>query len=237
MAVLKRKHRCLMFDTRGVGRSQPFSPHASFEIDDLADDLHTLLEAAGISDAVLVGHETGALVAGACAERHPQDGRSLVLVSPKSPVSENDVKRLALFTPASLALRELATFPLLRNVVAWRFRSAPDPYRDILFSDFAELNPRAAYELALAASDPRAIERLKESVARCASRVAIICGEKDKRSVIGSRAIFSRVKVGLLATMGDCGFLPMLEYTRQFVRLVDEFAAESYRSSRTKRLK
>ena len=228
---LKRKYRCLLYDSRGTGRSQPVSPEARFEIDDHADDLNTILESAGIFDAALVGHEMGALVAAVCAERHPQTVNSLVLVSPRQAISDKDIKQLSLFTPATLALRELAAYPLIRNVVAWRFRSAPQPHRDTLFNEFADLDPRIAYETAVSAAAAENVARLERLVSRSDSRLLIVCGEKDKRGVTQARRLFSLARAGKLATLSDCGFLPMLEYTGQFVRLLDRFVVISLRTS------
>jgi pimeloyl-ACP methyl ester carboxylesterase len=138
-------------------------------------------------------------------------------------MSQDDVKNLAVFTPASLALRELAAYPLLRNVVARRFRRAPRPYRDRLFRDFAELSPRAAYETALSASSDEAVAILNEAIKRTASPVLFICGEKDKKGAAEARKLFSLASAAKLATLRDCGFLPMLEYRRQFVKLIEDF--------------
>jgi pimeloyl-ACP methyl ester carboxylesterase len=187
--------------------------------------LHSVLEAAGIFDAAIVGHEMGSLIAAANANRHPQDMRSLIVVSPRQGFSQDDVKNLAVFTPASLALRELAAYPLLRNLVARRFRRAPQPYRDRLFNDFAELSPRAAYETALSASSGEAVPILDDVIRRTTSAVLFICGEKDKKGAAEARRLFSLAKAGKLATLRDCGFLPMLEYRRQFVKLVEDFVS------------
>ena len=230
--LLRRKYRCLIYDSRGIGRSQPISPAARFEKDDHADDLRTLLESLGIFDAAVVGHEMGALVAAVCAERHPQTVNSLVLVSPRQAISDRDIKQLAVFTPAALALRELAAYPLIRNVVAWRFRTAPPPYRDVLFNEFADLDPRIAYESAVSAAGAENVARLERLVARSDSRLLVICGEKDRRGVTQARRLFSLARAAKLATMTACGFLPMLEYTGQFVRLLDRFVVSSLRSSR-----
>lgn len=221
--VLKRGHRCLSYDSRGVARSQPCWIDASFTIEDHAEDLHSVIEAAGIFDATIVSHEIGSLVAAANAKRRPQDMRSLVVVSPRRGFSPDDVRSLAVFTPASLALRELAAFPLLRNLVARRFRRAPQPYRSRLFNDFADLSPRAAYETALSAASPEAGETLDSVIDHTASPVLFICGEKDKKGAAESRRLFSLARAGTLATLRDCGFLPMLEYRRQFVKLVEDF--------------
>src|SRR6185295_12820893 len=104
------------------------------------------------------------LIAAACADVHPQDLRSMVVVSPRAGMSQDDVKSLAVYTPASLALRELAAYPLIRNLVARRFRRAPQPFRDRLFNDFADLSPRAAYETALSASSPEAVALLGREI-------------------------------------------------------------------------
>ena len=223
VSILKRSHRCMIYDLRGVGRSQPVSLNASFTIEDHADDLHKLLDETQIFDATMVGHEMGSLIAAVDASEHPQDFNSLIVVSPRPGLSADDVRNLAVYTPASLALRELAGYPLLRNLVARRFRRAPQPYRDKLFSDFAELSPRAAYETALSASAGEPSNRLDDLVARNNSAVLFICGEKDKKGASEARRLFALAKAGKLATMRDCGFLPMLEYRRQFVKLVEDF--------------
>jgi pimeloyl-ACP methyl ester carboxylesterase len=213
----------MIYDLRGVGRSQPVSLNASFTIEDHADDLHKLLDETQIFDATMVGHEMGSLIAAVDASEHPQDFNSLIVVSPRPGLSADDVRNLAVYTPASLALRELAGYPLLRNLVARRFRRAPQPYRNKLFSDFAELSPRAAYETALSASAGEPSNRLDDLVARNNSAVLFICGEKDKKGASEARRLFALAKAGKLATMRDCGFLPMLEYRRQFVKLVEDF--------------
>lgn len=135
VTLLQRKYRCLIYDHRGIGHSQPVSPRARFEIEDHAADLHAILEAENLFDSVFIAHELGGLIAGVCADRHPQDWRALVLASPRAGLSEKEMNNLAIFTPASLVLRELAGYPLIRNVIAWRFRRAPQPYRDTLFTD------------------------------------------------------------------------------------------------------
>jgi 3-oxoadipate enol-lactonase len=215
----------LIYDLRGIGRSQPSSLDASFTLEDHAEDLHALLGAEEIFDATIAGHEMGSLIAAADANRHPQDLRSLIVVSPRRGFSEDDVKELAVFTPAALALRELAAYPILRNLVARRFRRAPQPYRDRLFRDFADLSPRAAYETALSASTSEAIGMLEELINRPTAPTLFVCGEKDKKGAAEARRLFSLARGGKLATMRDCGFLPMLEYRRQFVKLVENFVA------------
>ena len=229
VAILEQKYRCLIFDSRGTAHSQPASAHARFSVEDHAEDLHRIIEATGMFDATMIGHEIGSVIAAHCADVHPQDLRSMILVSPRAGMSPDDVRRLAVFTPASLALRELAAFPLIRNLVARRFRRAPQPYRDKLFNDFAYLSPRAAYETALSASAAESAILMEEQIARMRSPILFICGERDKKGAAEARRLFSFARAGKLATMRDCGFLPMLEFPRQFARLVDDFVPASPR--------
>lgn len=221
--LLAATHRCLIYDWRGMARSQPASINASFNIEDHAEDLHAILQAEGIFDAVFIAHEMGALIAVACADTHPQEVNSLIFVSPRASFSQDEIKSLAVFTPASLALREIAAFPLVRNFVALRFRHAPQPYRDKLFDDFAELSPRAAYETALAASEYYENLPLEKAVEHSSTPVLLVCGEDDKKGLAQGRKLFAWAKEGKLATLTDCEFLPMLEYPRQFGRLILDF--------------
>ena len=227
VAALRHKYRCLIYDSRGIARSQPCSADARFAIEDHAEDLHLLIEEAGMFDAVMIGHEAGSLIAAACADVHPQDSRSMVIVSPRAGMSQDTVKSLAVFTPASLALRELAAYPLIRNLVARRFRRAPQPFRDRLFNDFADLSPRAAYETALSASSRESVALLEREIEQTRSPLLFVCGEKDKKGTAEARRLFSIARTGKLATLRDCGFLPMLEYPNQFVKLIDDFIAGS----------
>src|SRR5436853_5364398 len=48
VTLLAKKYRCLLYDARGVGRSQPAALDAQLNIEDHADDLHRVLEPAGV---------------------------------------------------------------------------------------------------------------------------------------------------------------------------------------------
>src|SRR5436853_7903523 len=51
VALLSKRYCCLLYDGRGVGRSQPVAADASFGMEEHAEDLQRLPEAAGIYDA------------------------------------------------------------------------------------------------------------------------------------------------------------------------------------------
>jgi pimeloyl-ACP methyl ester carboxylesterase len=100
----------------------------------------------------------------------------------------------------------------------------------VLFNEFSDLNPRLAYEPAVSAASADNVARLERVVSRSTSRVLLICGEKDKKGATQARRLFSVARAGKLATMSDCGFLPMLEYPGQFARLLDRFVVSSLKA-------
>src|SRR5262245_26131016 len=57
---LKESHTCLLYDSRGFGRSAQIGPEVGVEMEDHAEDLHALIEKVGLRDVNLVGHGIGA---------------------------------------------------------------------------------------------------------------------------------------------------------------------------------
>jgi pimeloyl-ACP methyl ester carboxylesterase len=75
-------HNVATMDLRGHGdSSRPDPGPASYDIEVLADDVLTVVAAAGFSRPVVVGHSLGALVGLACAGR-PEAIRALLMVDP-----------------------------------------------------------------------------------------------------------------------------------------------------------
>jgi pimeloyl-ACP methyl ester carboxylesterase len=92
-----------------------------------------------------------------------------------------------------------------------------------MYSDFAQLSPRGAYETALSASNPDSLVLVQRLVERGLLRSLLVCGDKDKRGTAEARRLFKRSERAQLATLRDCGFLPMLEYPSQFAKLIERF--------------
>lgn len=74
---LSQRYRTILFDNRGIGRSD-FSP-GPYSISIMADDAAAVLEAAGVESAHVFGHSMGGMIAQELALRHPRLIRSLIL--------------------------------------------------------------------------------------------------------------------------------------------------------------
>lgn len=76
---LAAKYKVIVFDNRGVGQTD--KPDIPYSIDMMADDTAELLNALGIERAHILGTSMGGRIAVALALRHPQQVKSLILVS------------------------------------------------------------------------------------------------------------------------------------------------------------
>lgn len=76
--TLSSRFRCLCFDNRGFGASQPFD--GALTVESMAEDVLALLDAQGWPSAHVVGHSLGGLVALYLARRARERVRSLSLL-------------------------------------------------------------------------------------------------------------------------------------------------------------
>ncbi len=111
--ALAKRARVLAIDLRGHGESVP-SPRA-FTVADLADDLLALLDAEGVSRALIVGTSLGASAAMMLALRYPSRVRGLVLIS-ATPHAATWIDRLR-FGALAAVLRGLGPGPVMPAIV------------------------------------------------------------------------------------------------------------------------
>jgi 3-oxoadipate enol-lactonase len=74
---LARKFRVILFDNRGVGRSD--SPRGPYFIPRMAADARAVLDAAGVDSACVMGASMGGMIAQEFALRNPERVRALLL--------------------------------------------------------------------------------------------------------------------------------------------------------------
>jgi 3-oxoadipate enol-lactonase len=76
--TLSKNHRLILFDNRGVGRSD--SPPGSYSVRVMAEDAITVLDSAGVNEpALLMGASMGGMIVQEMALRYPDRFRGLVL--------------------------------------------------------------------------------------------------------------------------------------------------------------
>ncbi len=76
---LAARYKVIVFDNRGVGRTD--KPDIPYSINMMAEDTAGLLNALGITQAHILGTSMGGRIATALALQHPQQVKSLILVS------------------------------------------------------------------------------------------------------------------------------------------------------------
>lgn len=79
--ALSNSYRCVRFDNRGAGRSEKPLPRVAYGVERHSRDLHAVLEAAGVTDkVVIVGHSMGGNTASTFYFEHPDRVAGIVYV-------------------------------------------------------------------------------------------------------------------------------------------------------------
>lgn len=78
--TLEHDFQILRFDNRGAGRSD--TPHSSYSIDQMADDLVFLLDTLSIDKADMIGFAMGSVIIQSIALRYPNRLNQAIMISP-----------------------------------------------------------------------------------------------------------------------------------------------------------
>ncbi len=141
---LQQFYRCLSFDNRGLGRSQPVG--APLTIPQMAEDTTALMDAQGWTSAHIVGHSMGGLIALHLALNSPSRVRSLALLCTFA--SGRDVTRLSL-KMSWLGLRTYLGSRRMRRHAFLRMVMPPDLLKQIDLDQLASrLHPLFGHDLA-----------------------------------------------------------------------------------------
>jgi 3-oxoadipate enol-lactonase len=219
--AMAARYRCIVFDNRGVGRSD--APEGSYDLEVMAADAVAVLDAAGVGSAHVMGASMGGVIAQILAVRHPERVRSLVLAC--TACRHLPWRRRLLERWAVTAEREgMATF--VRQGLPWlvgarSLRRFGLPFH--VASPIALRCPPHAF-----VAQVRAIldmdDSLREELARVTVPTLIIVGSQDTLTPRGdSEELAERIPHAELAVVwgGAHGF--MVEQLRTFNREVRAF--------------
>ena len=236
-------HRCLFYDLRGHGLSEPKGDR-SFSIGVLADDLAALIEDAGLEEVVLVGHSIGGMVAlELCAARPELVGtpvKGLVLANTTaSPATETTVGGAALAraerflrNPLDVLSNHHERVDRLRKIIkptdqiflAVSFAAfGPDASArqiDFTYDMMAETPGHVLFDLVRSYGD----YDVREHLAAIDLPTHVIAGTHDRITVLAAgEELAGLLPKAELTVLQRCGHMSMLERHQQFNELLERF--------------
>ncbi|XGV99657.1 MAG: alpha/beta fold hydrolase [Leptolyngbya sp. BL-A-14] len=226
---LSPDYRCLSYDLRGFGDSQPYRPACDttpvgYSLLDYANDLALLLKHLQIEHAWLVGHSIGGSVALWGADQLPQQVKGVICLNSGGGIylkKEFDRFRSAGQQLVKLRPRWLCRIPLLdlpftRASVK---RAIARQWGRQRLLDFVAATPEAALGMLLDTTTEAEVHRLPQVVARLKQPVYFIAGAQDPimepkyvRHLASFHPLFKACGDNVVE-IADCGHLAMVEQT------------------------
>lgn len=203
---LSPSFRVVTWDLRGHGRSP--SPPGDCSLSDLADDLRSVLDAAAIDRAVVLGHSAGGVVAMQFALDHADRCAGLVLVGT---ASECNAKAKEFY-------ETLATIAVERGMAPVRRRLGLGASE----SDAGEADPETFAKVARAMANLH-LQPLTSRLGEIRCPTLIIVGEKDFLGAGGSVILSRNIAGSELHIVPGRGHGIFLEDPKGFNELVERF--------------
>lgn len=219
VGALSPRFRCLLYDPRGTGETHdqgiPFTP------DDLVDDLLTVLDAAGLLRAHLVGHSLGAAVALLAAARHPARVGRVVAIGPALHV--DPYLAAVLDHWEALARAELAGGDLHLGLLLPTFgRAAFAKLVPALLRDM-NLRPLSRETILRYVACGRAQDLRPYTLRIDASVLAVAGAEDGLTGPVHARALADAIPGARLEVIQGSGHTPQVEQPAKLARLAVSF--------------
>lgn len=221
-------HRIVLFDYVGAGRSDlsAYDERRYSTLDGYASDVLEVCEAAGVEDAVFVGHSVSSMVGVLAAKREPHRFSHLIMVGP-SPRYVNDEGYVGGFERADIeGLLDLMD----RNYIGWATFLAPavmgNPERPELQKElhesFCSTDPKIARRFAEATffADNRA------DLGACAIPSLILqCSEDVIAPVEVGRYLERNLPRGTFHQLKATGHCPHVSHPEETIAAIREYLA------------
>jgi len=238
---LSQERTLVRLDTRATGHSEVPADPASLRFDRLAADVEALREQLGEDRVDVLGHSAGCLVAQAWAAAHPEQVRSLVLVTPSDRLQGGDRRDVAAirgtragepwYAEAAEAQAALADAPpaqqqpLVRATRPFWYGRWDEATQAHAASADRQSSKRA--ELGFGAGVEQAdVDRILAGLARLDARVLVLGGGRDALTGVASvelvAASFGRAQTVVLP---EAGHFPWVDEPAQFRMAVSDFLA------------
>lgn len=235
--ALSTKFNCLLYDLRGFGRSQnqvikrkkdTFS-NLSYELEEYAHDLGTLLEELDIQQVYLMAHSMGASIGTLFLNLYPQKVSKAVLTC--SGIFEYDEKAFSAFHKfggyvVKFRPKWLIRVPLVDRMFMARFlfRSIAATECQAFLDDFLQADYDAALGTIFTSVSKKQAEIMPSEFAKLTVPTLMISGEYDK--IIPAE--FGRKAAGLneivkFTAIENTAHFPMLEDPASYLLCVREF--------------
>ena len=217
IAALKDRYRILAYDTRGHGQSA--APKGAYTLEQLADDLHGLLDHLGVKRTHYVGLSMGGMIGQTFALKYPGVFESLVLADTTSryPAEAAGAWQDRIKVAETKGMEPLVQ-PTLERWFTEAFReSRPDEVQRI--ARLIESTPVAGYAgCGHALMKVNLTARLKD----IARPVLAIAGEQDV-SAPGTRYLGENIPGAKLVMIPQAAHISNLEQPEAFNRALREF--------------
>jgi pimeloyl-ACP methyl ester carboxylesterase len=219
--------RTIVFDNRGVGKSEEAPP--SFSTADMADDTAGLLDALEIERADLLGAFMGGMIAQEMALRHSERVRRIVLVGT---YARPDAKRRMLLEGWAEMARTGAPLDVrIRERLLWTLQEETLEQVDLIEDmirfftrDGAPLSDQVFVEQCRACVEHDTHDRLRE----IERPTLVVCGRYDLLTPPKfHRELADEIPGARLVTLSYGAHLVMVESAQRFNALVLQFLAEA----------
>lgn len=219
--ALGNRYRCIVFDNRGVGKSD--QPHGPYDLEVMALDAVAVLDAAGYESAHVMGASMGGIIAQILAVRHPHRVRSAVLACT---AARHHQWRIDLLQEWRQAAHEYGMGLLMHKASRWmvgpRSMRRFGPFISLLGPLALNVKPHAfiAQIDAILAMD----DSMRDELVEIDVPVAVLVGSQDILTPRGdAEEIADLIPGAELVVVRGAAHAFMAEHARTFNRTVLEF--------------